>query len=139
MVRVCVVGAKSTGSTTLARSLAAAYATVWVPEYGRDYTPEKYTIGTGDRGLPSDFLRIALEQNARRIGWPRGAGRDPVPRHGRARDGSVGGGLPGCHVGRRLASGGGARESLLALPATDDVGVAWADDGLRLGDDTGHG
>ena len=69
--RVCVVGAESTGSTTLARSLAAAYATHWVPEYGRDYTVEKFTIGTGDRWLPSDFLRIALEQNALEDRWRR--------------------------------------------------------------------
>ena len=36
--RVCVLGAESTGKTTLARDLADALATVWVPEYGRDYT-----------------------------------------------------------------------------------------------------
>ena len=34
--RVCVLGAESTGKTTLARDLADALATVWVPEYGRD-------------------------------------------------------------------------------------------------------
>ena len=38
MRRVCVLGAESTGKTTLARDLADALATVWVPEYGRDYT-----------------------------------------------------------------------------------------------------
>ena len=36
--RVCVLGAESTGKTTVARDLADALATVWVPEYGRDYT-----------------------------------------------------------------------------------------------------
>lgn len=36
--RVCLLGAESTGKTTLARSLAAAYETVWNPEYGRPYT-----------------------------------------------------------------------------------------------------
>ncbi|GAA3230763.1 AAA family ATPase [Actinocorallia longicatena] len=47
--RVVVVGAESSGTTTLARSLAAAYAarggvwaaTRWVPEYGRTYCEEK--------------------------------------------------------------------------------------------------
>jgi NadR type nicotinamide-nucleotide adenylyltransferase len=36
--RVCVVGAESTGTTTLAQRLAAYYRTVWVPEYGREYS-----------------------------------------------------------------------------------------------------
>lgn len=33
--RVCVVGAESTGKTTLARDLAARFDTVWVPEFAR--------------------------------------------------------------------------------------------------------
>jgi HTH-type transcriptional regulator, transcriptional repressor of NAD biosynthesis genes len=36
--RVCLLGAESTGRTTLARALAEAYATLWNPEYGRPYT-----------------------------------------------------------------------------------------------------
>jgi HTH-type transcriptional regulator, transcriptional repressor of NAD biosynthesis genes len=36
--RVCLLGAESTGKTTLARALAAHFATVWNPEYGRPYT-----------------------------------------------------------------------------------------------------
>jgi NadR type nicotinamide-nucleotide adenylyltransferase len=35
--RVAVVGAESTGKTTLARALAAHFHTVWVPEFARDY------------------------------------------------------------------------------------------------------
>jgi NadR type nicotinamide-nucleotide adenylyltransferase len=38
VVRVCVLGAESTGKTTLAQALAARYDTVWNPEYGRVYT-----------------------------------------------------------------------------------------------------
>lgn len=34
--RVVVLGAESTGSTTLAEALAARYRTLWVPEYGRE-------------------------------------------------------------------------------------------------------
>ena len=36
--RVAIVGAESTGKTTLAQALADQYHTVWVPEYGREYT-----------------------------------------------------------------------------------------------------
>lgn len=34
---IVLLGAPSTGKTTLARRLAAAYHTVWMPEYGREY------------------------------------------------------------------------------------------------------
>jgi NadR type nicotinamide-nucleotide adenylyltransferase len=36
--RVCLLGAESTGKTTLARALATRFETVWNPEYGRPYT-----------------------------------------------------------------------------------------------------
>jgi HTH-type transcriptional repressor of NAD biosynthesis genes len=39
--RVVVVGAESTGTTTLSRTLADHYRTEWVPEYGRVRTEEK--------------------------------------------------------------------------------------------------
>src|SRR4029077_1890293 len=42
--RVAVVGAESTGKTTLAVSLAAHFQTVCVPEYARGY------LGTAARG-----------------------------------------------------------------------------------------
>lgn len=38
IARVCLLGAESTGKTTLAAALATAYRTVWNPEYGRVYT-----------------------------------------------------------------------------------------------------
>lgn len=38
VTRVVVLGAESTGSTTLATALAAAYGTSWVPEYGREHS-----------------------------------------------------------------------------------------------------
>jgi NadR type nicotinamide-nucleotide adenylyltransferase len=58
--RVCLLGAESTGKTTLARDLASAYGTVWNPEYGRPYTE----IGR-DPGAPwtsSEFTHIARIQ-----------------------------------------------------------------------------
>src|SRR5262245_21486606 len=38
VLRVTLLGAESTGKTTLAAALADAYRTVWAPEYGRVYT-----------------------------------------------------------------------------------------------------
>jgi HTH-type transcriptional repressor of NAD biosynthesis genes len=43
--RVSVVGAESTGTTTLARDLAQHYGTVWVPEYGREYCEKLQAAG----------------------------------------------------------------------------------------------
>jgi nicotinamide riboside kinase len=40
-VRVVLIGAESTGKTTLAQALAAHYHTTWVPEYGRTYWEAK--------------------------------------------------------------------------------------------------
>ncbi|AZG46454.1 AAA family ATPase [Gordonia insulae] len=36
--RIVILGAESTGTTTLARALADAMSTAWVPEYGREYS-----------------------------------------------------------------------------------------------------
>ncbi|TDE28970.1 AAA family ATPase [Actinomadura sp. 6K520] len=92
--RVVVVGAESTGTTTLARALAAHYAgrggvwaaTRWVPEYGRTFTGEKLAAARRTAGDPSlwldalkwesaDFTLIAehhaaLEDAAARSGSP---------------------------------------------------------------------
>ncbi|HEY8481641.1 MAG TPA: AAA family ATPase [Spirillospora sp.] len=92
--RVVVVGAESTGTTTLARALADHYAgrggvwaaTRWVPEYGRTFTEEKLAAArraSGDPSLwlddlkwePADFVMIAerhaaMEDAAARAGSP---------------------------------------------------------------------
>lgn len=95
--RVVLVGAESTGKTTLARDLRDALVcrgeaqaeTRWVPEYGRDYTIEKLAharahaawAGEAPPGMDDlvwttpDFVAIAREQNAleareARIGGP---------------------------------------------------------------------
>ena len=41
-LRVCVVGAESTGKTTLCERLAKHYGGDYVPEYGRTYTEARY-------------------------------------------------------------------------------------------------
>ncbi|HVK19146.1 MAG TPA: AAA family ATPase [Fimbriiglobus sp.] len=56
--RVVLVGAESTGKTTLAAALARELATVWVPEFGREYSERR-----GVRGWTSDeFVLIARKQ-----------------------------------------------------------------------------
>jgi len=60
--RVCLVGAESTGTTTLAKALAEYYQTVWVPEYGRLYTEAKLSTGRLT-WRPEEFIFIAEQQN----------------------------------------------------------------------------
>ncbi len=77
--RVVIVGAESTGKTTLARDLCDALvrrggafaATRWVPEYGREYTYQKLAREGGANArmdalvwTTADFVAIAREQNA---------------------------------------------------------------------------
>lgn len=60
--RVCLVGAESTGKTTLARQLASHYETVWVPEYGREYTSDKMARERDAPWRTEEFIRIARTQ-----------------------------------------------------------------------------
>ena len=69
--RVVIVGAESTGKTTLAQDLSAALRAPWVPEYGREYTYQKLAREGGpDASMErlvwtsADFVAIAREQNA---------------------------------------------------------------------------
>ncbi len=61
-VRVCVVGAESTGKTTLAQDLARHFETVWVPEYGREYSERKLELEGGYDFRPAEFAHIAARQ-----------------------------------------------------------------------------
>jgi HTH-type transcriptional regulator, transcriptional repressor of NAD biosynthesis genes len=62
--RVCLLGAESTGKTTLARALAERYATVWNPEVGHMYSwyragdPSDWSTWRSD-----EFVEIANLQN----------------------------------------------------------------------------
>ncbi|HEY3330167.1 MAG TPA: AAA family ATPase [Capsulimonadaceae bacterium] len=62
--RIAIVGAESTGSTTLAQSLAAHFNTLWVPEYGREYWIEKVERGDADTWRSEEFVHIAEQQCA---------------------------------------------------------------------------
>lgn len=58
--RVVVLGAESTGTTTLARALAAHYGEPWVPEYGRIYCEGR---GLAAPWSTQEFTHIARMQN----------------------------------------------------------------------------
>lgn len=143
-VRVVVVGAESTGTTTIAELLRSHYAArggTWadtrcVPEYGRDYTAAKWAARP-DQPLhemlweTADFDRVAIEQTA--------------SEERAARAGSP---LLICDtdafataVWERRYLGPGARtgQPWTEVPAravyllTDHRGVPWLDDGMREG------
>jgi HTH-type transcriptional regulator, transcriptional repressor of NAD biosynthesis genes len=61
VLRVALLGAESTGKTTLARLLAERYRTAWVPEYGRTYSDGLLTRPAPAWATP-DFVHIAAAQ-----------------------------------------------------------------------------
>jgi NadR type nicotinamide-nucleotide adenylyltransferase len=72
--RVVLVGAESTGKTTLAERLAQRLGTPWVPEYGREFTLVKY--GRNDTEWRSgEFVEIAAEQQRQENAAAREANR----------------------------------------------------------------
>lgn len=62
--RICVLGAESTGTTTLATALAKRYQTVWVPEYGRMYSMGKIYGDDKASWRTEEFVYIAKAQVA---------------------------------------------------------------------------
>ncbi len=91
-LRVCLLGAESTGKSTLAEALAAAYETLWVPEYGRVYTE----VG---RPPGAPWTSVEFTHIARMQCWLEdflaGAARDgALLRHGRVHDGRLPRGVP---------------------------------------------
>ena len=62
--RVCVLGAESTGTTTLARTLAERLRTPWVAECGREYSMRKMAA-KDDIWRTPEFVHIAEEQQRR--------------------------------------------------------------------------
>ena len=59
--RIVVVGAESTGTTTLAEDLSEYYKTPCVPEYGRTYAAWMHKLN--DEWRPEEFVHIGKEQN----------------------------------------------------------------------------
>lgn len=77
--RVVLIGAESTGKTTLAQKLAERFSTTWVPEYGREHWEKKVAGISMSDPLPSwnheEFVHIAAEQQARENRLARQANR----------------------------------------------------------------
>lgn len=61
--RICVLGAESTGTTTVAKALAEYYRTVWAPEFGRLYWEGKMKLSETNKWRTDEFVFIAKEQN----------------------------------------------------------------------------
>lgn len=62
--RIVVLGAESTGTTTLAKRLAKHYQTTWVPEYGRSYYEGKMHSLNANVWNTDEFVHIAKTQNS---------------------------------------------------------------------------
>ena len=60
--RICILGAESTGTTTLSTDLAKHYKTNWVPEFGRFYSESVQRLDKY-QWQSSDFDFIARSQN----------------------------------------------------------------------------
>ncbi len=81
--RLVIVGAESTGKSTLAAELASRLSTQWVPEYGREYTEVKLAeLRRARADAPvealkwssADFEAVAREQQAQEDAAARGSG-----------------------------------------------------------------
>ena len=62
--RIVILGAESTGTTTLARDLAKYYKTVWVPEFGRFYSEGRMHTELESQWRSEEFTTIAKGQIA---------------------------------------------------------------------------
>ncbi|ASW55424.1 AAA family ATPase [Plantactinospora sp. KBS50] len=148
--RVVLVGAESTGTTTISRLLADHYRdlggvwarTGWVGEYGREYTELKWARDRRDqpdlalddlRWGPEDFDAVATGQIRRE----EAAARAGSPLLVCDTDAFATAVWERRYLGPRARAGqpwaaGAARRAVYLV--TDHDGVAWVDDGLREGD-----
>lgn len=75
--RVVVIGAESTGKSTLAEALARELSTVWVPEHGRWYWEGRRHL-VDHRWSTEEFRRIAAAQHRLELDLARQAARAVV-------------------------------------------------------------
>ena len=128
--RVVILGAESTGTTTLARALSEHYGTRWVPEYGREYCETLDDLFT-HKWRTDEFIAIGREQNRREDDAARTA--DPVLVCDT--DSFATGLWHERYVGQRSAEVEGlARGRPYAHTFVTDVDIPFVQDGLRDGE-----
>jgi HTH-type transcriptional repressor of NAD biosynthesis genes len=129
--RVCIVGAESTGKTTLAQALADHYHTAWVPEYGREFTAVKLAGPEPDVWRSEGFTAIAAEQSRREDRAARDANRVLICDTDAFATSIWHERYMGVPSGAVLAIAAPRRYDLYLLP---DTNVPFVQDGLRDGE-----
>jgi HTH-type transcriptional repressor of NAD biosynthesis genes len=137
--RVVLIGAESTGKTTLARQLAERFHTCWVPEYGREHWERKVQGLTMNDPPPSwsheEFVHIANEQQARENQLAKTANRLLFCDTNAFATGTWHERYYGCRDERVDAIGRNDKVDLYLLTAPD---VAFVQDGFRDGEHIRH-
>jgi NadR type nicotinamide-nucleotide adenylyltransferase len=64
VLRVAILGAESTGKSTLAAALAARYRTVWVPEYLREFVEQRQRVPHADEQFHIASTQVGREDLA---------------------------------------------------------------------------
>lgn len=134
--RVVLIGAESTGKTTLARILAEHYRTNWVPEYGREHWERKVTgLDVTNGPLPGwtveEFIHIAAEQQRRENLAARTANRVLICDTNAFATGTWHERYRGTHEPRVDAIGAADRVHLYLLTSPD---IPFVQDGVRDGE-----
>lgn len=62
--RVAILGAESTGKSTLAEDLAQRYRTLWVPEYLREFVEREGRTPREEEQVDIAFTQVAREEHA---------------------------------------------------------------------------
>jgi NadR type nicotinamide-nucleotide adenylyltransferase len=137
--RVVLIGAESTGKTTLAQQLAQRFATNWVPEYGREHWERKVQGLSMTETLPSwsrdEFEEIADEQQRREHAGARVANRVLVCDTNAFATGTWYQRYQGCRDARVDAIGARDKVDLYLLTAPD---IPFVQDGVRDGEHIRH-
>lgn len=73
--RIAVLGAESSGKSTLCEALARRYGTVWVPEYLREFVDTHARVPFESDQYPIARTQLAREEEAAKLVAERPAGR----------------------------------------------------------------
>lgn len=137
--RIVLIGAESTGKTTLCQQLAERFNTIWVPEYGREHWERKVAGLAMNDPLPSwnheEFVQIAAEQQSRENSMAREANRVLFCDTNAYTTGTWHQRYYGCRDARVDAIGSADKVDLYLLTAPD---VPFVQDGFRDGESIRH-